>query len=125
MDVDPNSLQITYMRGHQLPVTAVRISDDEKYIYSASKDCNIIKWSVESGKKVFTYKGKRDTPQLGGHVGKILALALSSDGTLLASGGEDKVIRVWDTVEDKLVDSFKGHKDVVSVSINMICFLNY
>lgn len=108
-------MPITILRGHQLPVTAVRISDDEKFIYSASKDCNIIKWSVDTESKVCVYKGKRNTPELGGHTKKILSLALSSDGTLLASGGDDRIIRVWDTTEDKLLDTFKGHRDTVSV----------
>lgn len=109
------------MRGHQLSVTAVRISDDEKFIYSASKDCNIIKWNIETFTKAHVYKGKRNRPEFGGHTKNILCLALSSDGKLLASGGEDKIIRVWNTEEDKLIDTFKGHKDIISVSL----FISY
>eukprot|EP01122_Echinamoeba_exundans_P000736 TRINITY_DN1066_c0_g1_i2.p2 TRINITY_DN1066_c0_g1~~TRINITY_DN1066_c0_g1_i2.p2 ORF type:complete len:452 (+),score=49.54 TRINITY_DN1066_c0_g1_i2:209-1564(+) len=112
--VDPSKLSIVRVKGHQLPVTAVRISEDEKFVYSASKDCSIVKWEVPTGKKIATYKGGRNKPELGGHTDQILALALSSDGKYLASGGMDKQIRVWDTELDKCVDTFTKHKDAVS-----------
>jgi WD40 repeat protein len=43
VNVDPSKLAITRVKGHQLPITAVRISEDEKFVYSASKDCTIVK----------------------------------------------------------------------------------
>ena len=49
-----------------------------------------------------------------GHTDEILALAANSEGTLLASGGRDKILRVWDIRSNKLVESFKGHRDAIS-----------
>ena len=46
-------------------------------------------WDVESGKERTTLRGHSD---------RVWALALSKDGKLLASGGDDRSIKIWDTV---------------------------
>jgi WD40 repeat protein len=34
---------------------------------------------------------------------------------MLATGSVDKTIKVWDTQENKLLDTFSGHRDIVTV----------
>ena len=53
---------------------------------------------------------------IAGHTGEVLALALASDGSVLASGGRDRYVRVWDpaSAEPHNVDNFVGHKDAVT-----------
>jgi len=46
-----NEEEVITLKGHSRAVTAVAISDDEKTVYSASKDCNIIRWNLEQRKK--------------------------------------------------------------------------
>jgi len=48
-----------------------------------------------------------------GHKNAVLCLALTKDGKYLASGSKDNTIRVWNTTEDKLIDTFTGHRDAV------------
>ena len=57
---------------------------------------------------------------LEGHTDEILALALSSDGKILASAGRDKRLGVWDVSGDtpKWIRSFGGHRDIISVSLS-------
>lgn len=43
------------------------------------------------------------------HQGPIWALAFSPDGTLLASGGEDRDVRVWHVATGKCIRVFRGH----------------
>ena len=43
----PSEDAIRVLKGHQLPVTCVTVTPDDKYIYSGSKDCCIIKCKME------------------------------------------------------------------------------
>jgi len=45
-----------------------------------------------------------------GHGGEVTAVALSSDGTRLASGGRDCIIRLWDPLTGNLVETLEGHR---------------
>ena len=62
-------------------------------------------------------KGKSKAEEVGGHTSEVLALALSHDGTILASGGKDKVIGVWNVEGEggKWKRGLGGHKDKVAV----------
>lgn len=106
--LDENSIQ--YLKGHQLPVTSVVLSEDAKYAYSASKDSSIIKWDLETGAKVYRLTKAKDSC----HNHNITDLSLSSDGKFLASSGFDKTIKIWDAQSGKLLHTFNQHRDVVS-----------
>lgn len=92
---------------HRQSVTAVALSEDDFKGFSASKDGNILHWDVDSGKsekylwprdEVLKSHGVKD-PQgrATKHSKHVLALAVSSDGRYLASGGLDRHIHLWDT----------------------------
>ena len=44
-----------------------------------------------------------------GHSGAVTGLALTADGKLIATSGEDKTVRVWDVASGKQLRSFQGH----------------
>lgn len=100
-------------RRHRQSVTAVALTEDDSRGFAASKDGMIVHWDVEagmsdkyewpavevssSGKNTSSQpKGKRGGKQQGGSR-HVLALAVSSDGRFLASGGLDRTVHVWDT----------------------------
>jgi WD40 repeat protein len=56
----------------------------------------------------------REPQVLGTHPGNVMALASSPDGRLVASGGSDRTIRVWDVGAGKLVYACKDLEDGVS-----------
>eukprot|EP00514_Thraustochytrium_sp_LLF1b_P010295 CAMPEP_0184550836 /NCGR_PEP_ID=MMETSP0199_2-20130426/22296_1 /TAXON_ID=1112570 /ORGANISM="Thraustochytrium sp., Strain LLF1b" /LENGTH=485 /DNA_ID=CAMNT_0026945823 /DNA_START=17 /DNA_END=1474 /DNA_ORIENTATION=- len=106
--------EVISSRAHRFAITCVALSDAEDFCYTASKDCNIIRWDVETGRKTAVIKGKRNGDPEDGHTDQVLALALTSDGRYLASGGKDKLLRIWDCRTNTLIDTFQGHRDSIS-----------
>ncbi|KAM9271826.1 LOW QUALITY PROTEIN: U3 small nucleolar RNA-interacting protein 2 [Cariama cristata] len=113
---DPASIRV--LRGHQLPITCLVISPDDKVIFSASKDGSLIKckWEVESGKRLCVVPGgKKGTEERHmGHASHVLCMAISSDGKYLATGDRNKLIMIWDAATCKRLHIFTGHRDAVS-----------
>ncbi len=87
-------------RGHQQSVTCVCISNDNKYAFTGSKDCSIIKckhfsWRFNreitfelgcliTGKKLHLIRRIAKTEQsIVGHFDHILAITISTDGQFL------------------------------------------
>ncbi|XP_072238116.1 U3 small nucleolar RNA-interacting protein 2 isoform X1 [Leuresthes tenuis] len=112
----PDVSEIRVLRGHKLPITCLVITPDDKCIFSAAKDCSIIKWNIESGKKVHTIPGGRKGTEERhvGHTAHILCMAISSDGKYLATGDMNKLIMIWEAETCKHLYKFTGHKGPVS-----------
>lgn len=101
------SEQFHVLVKHRQSVTAVCLSDDDLKGFSASKDGTILHWDVNCGKgekyrwpseEILRSHGAKD-PQgrATKHSKQVLALAVSSDGRYLASGGLDRHVHLWDT----------------------------
>lgn len=54
---------------------------------------------------------KTNTPigRMTGHQGAVLHMAFSPDGTMLASCGADKSVKLWNGVDGKFITTFRGH----------------
>ncbi|CAG8805647.1 15620_t:CDS:2, partial [Dentiscutata erythropus] len=106
----------TIKSGRQeLSITCVACDESGQFFYTGSKDHSIIKWDVKTGKKLHSIiGGRKEIKKFDGHTNQILALAVSSDGNYLASGGRDKKINIWSTKENKLLKCFMQHKDSVT-----------
>ncbi|XP_027085767.2 U3 snoRNP-associated protein-like EMB2271 [Coffea arabica] len=109
---------------HRQSVTAVALSEDDLRGFSASKDGSILHWDVDSGKtekytwptdEVLKAHGAKDPQgQATKHSKHVLALAVSSDGRYLASGGLDRHVHLWDIRTRQHLQAFPGHKGPVS-----------
>ena len=54
--------------------------------------------------------------KLKGHTNNVFTVAFSPDGTLLASGGNDNIVNVWDAKTGENITVFEKHPDGVRLS---------
>ncbi|XP_034239703.1 U3 small nucleolar RNA-interacting protein 2 [Thrips palmi] len=114
---DEDNISILTCKDHKLPVTCLVISADNQYVYSASKDCVIVKWSLKEKKKLkATPHFKKCSEELKDkcHQHRILSLSVSTDGEYLASGDEGKIIIIWNADTLQHIRTFTGHKGPIT-----------
>ena len=63
--------------------------------------------------KLWDVRPAEGTTSLKGHTGTVFAVAISSDGTNLASAGEDNTIKLWDAQSGHEITTLTGHKSPV------------
>jgi WD40 repeat protein len=95
-------------------ITALVCSSDGTTVFAADGETGglgfIHRLTLSPMKTVRTWKAHDDN---------INALALSQDGQFLASGGADKMARLWKAADGSLVTFYEGHTNhVVAVALN-------
>ena len=89
-------------------------SPDSNLIFSAGKVGDAAQGAIS----VTEVKTGRERGFLKGHRGSVLGLAISTDGRLLASGGKDATIRLWDTTTGRELARWEAHLS----SVNALAF---
>lgn len=105
---------------HRGEVTSVRFSTNGKFLASASADHSVRLWSAITGELLHVLGGERDNLiasgySANGHKDRVNSVRFSPDDRLLASGGDDKKIRLWSVENRQLLHTFEiGHQDAVT-----------
>jgi ribosomal RNA-processing protein 9 len=103
-----------FHKGHLLGATCVAVFPDNIRCITGSKDCCLIVWEIETGKKVHIIKGFRHKRRNGAHSDEVLAINISDDGAFLASAGKDRVVLIWNAENYEYVGCLKAHKDTIT-----------
>lgn len=109
------------LKNHRLSLTCACIDSKDEFVFTASKDGSIIKWSMKSHKiiarvdsltKSQSKEGENSTQKH--HLRHINCIAISSDDQFLASGGWDKMIRIWSPKDLSWIHTFSMHRQEVT-----------
>lgn len=102
-----------FHKGHKLSPTCVTLCGDGRTAFTGGKDCAIIQWDLETGKKTIFPGGRKDF-KCGGHFEQVKTICYHRETGLVCSGGEDTVIRIWDHRVPKCIEKFHGHTNTIT-----------
>eukprot|EP00747_Dinoflagellata_sp_TGD_P218419 gnl/TRDRNA2_/TRDRNA2_90678_c0_seq1.p1 gnl/TRDRNA2_/TRDRNA2_90678_c0~~gnl/TRDRNA2_/TRDRNA2_90678_c0_seq1.p1 ORF type:complete len:444 (-),score=68.58 gnl/TRDRNA2_/TRDRNA2_90678_c0_seq1:78-1409(-) len=109
-----------FLKGHKQAPTCVCLSGDERTIYSGGKDCAVLRWDVETGRRPDVLAGARNRFECGGHFEKVLGICLVESLSLLISVGADRMVRLWDPrvpARGTCVAKLHGHNAAVTAVV--------
>src|SRR5438105_3234746 len=123
----PGGRLLATLRSHTGAVWTLSLSADGRVLASGGQDATVRLWSLADlrlGEQ--TMLGTTEAPggrllaTLQGHSGAVWGVSLSADGRLLASGGFDGRVRLWDASGGQLLATLEeqpqagaGHADTV------------
>lgn len=84
-------------------VRGIAFADAGKTVVTGGYDGRLI-WAPVSGEKL------KPSRTLEAHEGWIRAVAANTDGSLIASAGNDLTVRLWSAADGKLIRELKGHE---------------
>lgn len=73
------------LKGHERPITRVRLNEQGDILFSSSKDKWISIWYTDNGERIGTYEG---------HNGVVWDVDVSWDTTTLVSASGDSTVKV-------------------------------
>ncbi|MGC6465605.1 MAG: protein kinase domain-containing protein [Akkermansiaceae bacterium] len=85
------------------------LTKNHRYLATSSWDHSVKLWNLETGALERT---------LLGHQGEVWSVALADNGRLIASGGKDGEVRIWDTKKSEVSPSITGPWKPLSFSKN-------
>jgi WD40 repeat protein/serine/threonine protein kinase len=97
------------IEAHAAPVSSLAFTPDERTLVTVNN-------GATPTIRLFDTQTLREERRLIGHLGAILSVAVSADGTLLASGSVDGTVRLWDLEEGRERATLTGTGLVRSVA---------
>ena len=102
---------------HKKSLTALAVSSNNSFLFTASKDGCLVKWSLLDGerpKMLIRKKSAAKEKDGKNHKSIINAMAISYDGKFLATGDDSKVVFIWNCTNFEFVKCFQGHRGPVT-----------
>jgi WD40 repeat protein len=107
---DPSSI-LWQLDGHSRSVQGVSFSPDGNKLATVGGDSLLKIWDIRSGKEIFTAKAHETKP---GEALGINAVAWAHKKPLIATGGVDNNVCLWDAQEHKVLLTLRGRKQPIN-----------
>lgn len=104
--VDARTIDIAERKTNTTKNNAIIMSLKIRYAKAGNADENDFKQSIFEKGESFKI--------LSDHAGPVNTVTFSADGKMLASGGYDHTVRLWDVVTGNELQKFEGHTEIVS-----------
>ncbi|MEU8365258.1 NB-ARC domain-containing protein [Nonomuraea sp. NPDC048882] len=123
-NADTGTIEVE-LPDHEGPVNTLAVDPAGSWLASAGEDGTVRVWDVatwterhrfhheSAGENAMYYSG--DTRHLFDHHRSVHVLATAPDGSWLASGGEDRTIRIWNPATGEPGPTMTGHDGPVKV----------
>lgn len=102
------------LKGHSSPAYSIQTTSDWRFAVSGSGDKTVKIWDLEAGTCIGTLEG---------HQYKVHSVAISPDGTLIASTGFiDHTVRLWDWKSGACSEVIKNYYNIDPISVTFSPF---
>jgi WD40 repeat protein len=90
------------------PIYAVAWTPDGKAVLSGSLDRSLKLWDAGTGNLIREFKGYHEMDFPRGHRDAVFCATFNADGKLLATGGSDRAIKLWNVADGSVVREFRN-----------------
>lgn len=104
---------IKTLQGNSNAIYAIAYSDQQNLLASGHEDQTIKLWDVNINSPQTLEPDLQPFQILRGHCDRILSIAFSPNGQILASGSADRTIKLWNPRTGKLIKTLQGHRSWV------------
>ncbi|KAI0983851.1 hypothetical protein GJ496_008248, partial [Pomphorhynchus laevis] len=100
-------------KGHRRCLTCAKCTSDNKFLFSSSKDGTIIKYSVDTGKRLHIFKRQTshtNQQSITGHLISVNCLDITHDDKLMVSGDSHGFIMMWNAESCDHNKTLRAHR---------------
>jgi centriolar protein POC1 len=108
------------MKGHSAPVKSIAFNSDGSLLVSSGDDKYVKIWDVEKRRFIQSFKGdpigdsSDKENKFQGHQNWVRSAQFSLDSRMVASGSDDRTVKLWDVVQGSGIHTFHDHSGMVN-----------